>query len=224
MSLQLDIPDELFDAKPFYRTRESAEAMLREIKDHIKTTGEPHTWRHVGRGTLNITVAGRRMRRTRGGAQEIEDFLDVRELSPFPGFHMFSPKTSNLASRMAGCAKRLGFVDFGKELQERVREMTDEDRAKAARILSNGLASAKKLFGEANQIRTGFSPMSVATLKGWTKHEGCPVKLFVAGDENNFYIGIEERQEVRIELPQVFWREFGDLPKISTVAAWNEDA
>ncbi len=253
MSLQLDIPDEFFDAKPFYRTRQSAEAMLREIKDHIKTTGEPHTWRHhthskpvigsrivyigtfdlppshqapdrhaprpccsprapkfsrngkiawfpdehvirmigpecfqtlnpeghweavaqfdreeaarrtinylianlhlageaievvertyptlqtiddvhatlhsrmqdilridlwrhVGRGTLSVNVAGRRMRRTRGGAQEVEDFLDVRELSQFPGFHMFSPKTSHLASRMAGCAKRLGFVDFG---------------------------------------------------------------------------------------------------------------
>jgi hypothetical protein len=70
-------------------------------------------WRHVGRGTLSVNVAGRRMRRTRGGAQEVEDFLDVRELSQFPGFHMFSPKTSHLASRMAGCAKRLGFVDFG---------------------------------------------------------------------------------------------------------------
>jgi hypothetical protein len=114
-------------------------------------------WRHVGRGTLSVNVAGRRMRRTRSGAQEVEDFLDVRELSPFPGFQMFSPKTSRLASRMAGCAKRLGFVDFGEALQERVREMTDEDRAKAARILSNGLASANKIFEEANEIRSGFS-------------------------------------------------------------------
>jgi hypothetical protein len=127
-------------------------------------------------------------------------------------------------SRMTGCAKRLGFVDFGEELQERVREMTDEDRAKAARILSKTLASAKNIFEEANEIRLGFSPMSVATLKGWTKHEGCPVKLFVDGEENSFYIGIEERQEVRIELPLAFWRDFGDLPKISTVTAWNEDA
>ena len=102
--------------------------------------------------------------------------------------------------------------------------MADEDRAKTARILSNGLASAKRIFEEANEIRSGFSLMSVATLKGWTKHDGCPVKLFVAGDENSFYIGVEERQEIRIELPQVFWRGFGDLPKISTVAAWNEDA
>ena len=28
------------------RTAPYAEAMLREIKDHIKTTGEPHTWQH----------------------------------------------------------------------------------------------------------------------------------------------------------------------------------
>jgi hypothetical protein len=41
-----DIPEDFFEPKPFYRTRTSAEAVLREIKDHIKTTGEPHTWRH----------------------------------------------------------------------------------------------------------------------------------------------------------------------------------
>ena len=43
------------------------------------------------------------------------------------------------------------------------------------------------------------------------------------GGENSFYIGTEERQEVRIELSQAFWKEFGDLPKIATIAAWEED-
>jgi hypothetical protein len=46
MTLHLDIPDEFFDPKPFYQTRASAESVLREIKDHIKKTGEPHRWRH----------------------------------------------------------------------------------------------------------------------------------------------------------------------------------
>jgi hypothetical protein len=41
-----DIPDHFFEPKPFYRDRPAAEAVLREIKDHIKKTGEPHTWRH----------------------------------------------------------------------------------------------------------------------------------------------------------------------------------
>jgi hypothetical protein len=363
MPLHFDIPDEFFDPKPFYKTRDSAEAVLREIKDHIKKTGEPHTWRHhthskpvtgsrivyigtfdlppshqaadrhapcpccsprspkysrngkiawfpdehvirmigpecfqtlnpeghweavaqfdreeaarrtisylisnlhlagdaievverayptleaidrvhatlqhrmieivhvdlwryVSRGSLSVNVAGRRMRRTRGGAEEVEDFLDVRQLSEFPGYQMFNPKTSRLASRMAGCAKRLSFVDFGEELQDRVRGMTDEDRAKAARILSNGLSSANKIFEEANDIRMGFAPMGVATLKGWTRHEGCPVHLYIAGDEANFYIGTGEHQAMRIELPQIFSKAFGGLPKISTVTAWNED-
>lgn len=363
MSLHFDIPDEFFDPKPFYRTRDSAEAVLREIKDHIKKTGEPHTWRHhthskpvknsrivyigtfdlppshqapdrhapcpccsprapkysrngkiawfpdehvirmigpecfqtlnpeghweavaqfdreeaerrtidylisnlhvavdarevaknsyptleaidhahtslqnrvneilrvdlwrhVSRGTLSVTVAGRRMRRTRAGAEEVEEFLDVRQLTEFPGYQMFSPKTSRLASRMKGCVTRLGLVNFGDELQERVRGMTQEDRAKAARILSGGLAAVKNIFTEANDIRSGFAPMGVATLKGWTRHEGCPVHLYISGDEGSFYIGTHEDQAMRIELPQVFWKGFGELPKISTVAAWNED-
>jgi hypothetical protein len=46
MPLQLDIPEEYYEPKPFYRTRDAAQAVLREIKDHIKATGEPHAWRH----------------------------------------------------------------------------------------------------------------------------------------------------------------------------------
>ncbi|MCP1830712.1 hypothetical protein J2R76_007412 [Bradyrhizobium sp. USDA 4532] len=363
MSLQLDIPDELFDPKPFYRTRDSAQAVLREIKEHIKTTGEPHLWRHhthskpvtgsrivyigefdlpashqapdrhapcpccsprapkfsrkgkiawfpdehiirmigpecfqtlnpeghweavevfnreeaerrtiaylvtnlhlnvhardvirralpaleaidqvhttlqrrindvlrldlwrhVGRGSLSVNVEGRRMKRVRGGAQEVETFMDVREFTAFPGSHMFSPKTSRLASRADGCAKRLSLIDFGDEVQERVRGMTTEEQAKAARILSKGISAAADIFKEANAIRSGFGPMSIANLKGWTKHAGCPIRLFISGDESSFYIGTDEQHELRIEIPPTFWRTFGELPTILTVANWNED-
>jgi hypothetical protein len=58
MSLQLNIPDEFFDPKPFYRTRDNAQAVLREIKDHIKKTGQPHAWRHH---THSKPVAGSRI-------------------------------------------------------------------------------------------------------------------------------------------------------------------
>lgn len=363
MPLQLDILDECFDPKPFYQTRASAEAVLREIKDHIKATGEPHTWRHhthskpvsgarivylgtydlppshqgadrhapcpvcsprapkyshngkiawfpdehvirmigpecfqtlnpeghweaveqfdreeaarrtinylvsnlhlavdarkvietahptlvaidqahatllnrltdvarvdvwrhVQRGALSVNVMGRRMRRSRNGAEEVEEFMDIRQFAEFPGYRMFSPKTSHLASRMKGCATRLGFIDFGDELQERVRDMLPEDRAKAARILSKGLSSANAIFEEANNVRAGFSPMGVAALKGWVQHQGCPVHLFISSDDHNFYIGNDPQQAMRIELPHVFWRPFGALPKISGVAAWNEE-
>lgn len=363
MSLHLDIPDELFDSKPFYRNRDAAQAVLRDIKEHIKKTGEPHRWRHhthstpvvgsrivyigefdlpeshqaadrhapcpccsprapkysrrgkiawfpdehvirmigpkcfqtlnpeghweavevfereeaerrtisylvknlhlnvpareviqnavpvleaieqvhgtlqrrinevlrldlwrhVGRGSLSVNVEGRRMKRTRGGAQEVVTFLDVRQFADFPGFPMFSPKTCRLASRATGCAKRLSLIDFGDEVQERVRAMTTEEQAKAARILSQGISSAANIFEEADAIRSGFGPMSIANLKGWTKHAGCPVHVAISGDEHNFYIGVDENHRMRIEIPTAFWHRFGELPKILTVAKWEED-
>jgi hypothetical protein len=206
-----------------YPTLETIDDVHATLQDRMREVVRIDMWRHVSRGTLSVNVMGRRMKRTRGGAQEVEDFMDVRQFSEFPGFHMFSPKTSRLASRMKGCAKKLSFIDFGDELKSRLLEMTEPDRAKAARMLSTSLSAAKNIFEEAREIRAGFSSMGIATLKGWTKHEGCPVKLFVNGGEDSFYVGVEERQEVRIELPPVFWKEFGDLPMISTVAAWDED-
>jgi hypothetical protein len=363
MPLQLDIPDDVYEPKPFYRNRDAAQAVLREIKDHIKKTGEPHTWRHhthskpttgarivyigefdlpvshqapdrhapcpccsprapkysrrgkiawfpdehvirvigpecfqtlnpeghwdavetfnreeaerrtiaylvanlhlnvparevieralptlevidqvhttlqqrlkdvlridlwrhVGRGALNVHEKGRRMRRSRDGSEEVVDFLDERQLHQFSGYHMFSSKTSRLASRIRGCGKRLSFIDFGNEVEGRVRAMNTEEQAQAARILSKGISTATGIFEEANGIRQGFNGMSIAMLKGWTKHKGCPIHLSISGDENNFYIGSDDDHPLRIEIPPLFWRGFGELPKILTVANWNDD-
>jgi len=210
-------------AKNSQPTLEAIDDARATLQNRMNEIVRVDLWQHVKRGALSVHVAGRRMRRTRGGAEEVEDFLDVRQLSEFPGFKMFSPNTSRLASRMKGCITRLGLLNFGNELQERVRGMTQEDRAKSARILSGGLSAVKNIFSEANEIRSGFSPMSVATLKGWTRHDGCPVRLYISGDEGSFYVGKEEHQAMRIELLPVFWKGFGDLPKISTVAAWSEE-
>jgi hypothetical protein len=363
MPLQFNIPDEYYEPKPFYRTRDSAEAVRREIKDHIKKTGEPHSWRHhthskpvknsrivyidqfdlpashqapdrhapcpccsprapkfsrngkvawfpdehvirmigpdcfatlnpeghweaveqfgreeaerrtvsyltnnlhlnvparevieraiptleaidhvhgslqqrineilrvdlwrhVSRGSLSVNEIGRRMRRARSGEEGVEDFMDVRQFSEFPGYHMFSPRTSRLASRIKGFSKRLSLIDFGNETQERVRAMTTEEQAKAARILSTGISWAAKIFEEAIAIRSGFSSMSIATLKGWTRHTGCPVRLFVSGDESNFYIGTDEQHQLRIEITPIFWRGFGELPTILTMTNWVDE-
>lgn len=362
MSLTLDIPEECFDAKPFYRTRDQAQAVVAEIKAFIKKTGEPHLWRHhthtkpvtdarivylgtfdlppshqapdrhapcpccsprapkysrkgmiawfpdehvirnigpecfktlnpdghweamaqfdreeaarrtiaylsnnlhivpkaletinaayaplealdevrqllhqrlhevlhvdmwrlVRTGTLMVNVTGRRMRRHRDGTQTVEDFLDEQPFAAFAAHQMFSPKESQLASRLRGTAKKLSFLDFGDELQERLRSMSDADRAKAARHLSTNLNNAAGILEEAISIRRGFRADNVAILKGWFNHPGCPVHLHVSIDGGNFYIGKSELQQLRIELPEGFWKPLGELPKIATVTQWED--
>jgi hypothetical protein len=101
--------------------------------------------------------------------------------------------------------------------------MDTEDQARAARILSKGISTAQDIFPEANTIRHGFRGMSIAMLKGWTKHRGCPIQLSISGDESNFYIGADDNHPLRIEVPPLFWRDFSELPKILTVTNWEED-
>jgi hypothetical protein len=111
-----------------------------EAVDHVHTVLQQRIsevlrldiWRHVGRGTLSVNVEGRRMKRNRDGSQEVESFLDIQQLSEFPGYQMFSPRNSRLASRVGGFARRLSLIDFGNEVEERVRAMTTEEQAKAA--------------------------------------------------------------------------------------------
>ena len=222
-NLHLNVParDVIQQAMPTLEAIDHVHAVLQQRVAEVLNID---VWRHVGRGTLSVNVEGRRMKRTRDGGQEVETFLDVQQLSEFAGHQMFNPKTSRLASRIGGFARRLSLIDFGDEVQERVRAMSTGEQARAARILSNGISSAAGIFGEAEAIRMGFRPMSIATLKGWTKHSGCPIRLSVSGDESNFYIGLDEDHPLRIEIPPAFWHSFGELPTILTVANWNEDA
>lgn len=94
--------------------------------------------------------------------------------------------------------------------------MEQMERAKAARMLASGLNTARNIFADAEAIRSGFKPLSISTLKGWTKHKGCPVRLYIDGDYGNFYIGADESHRMRIELPEAFWNTLGRLPEIST--------
>lgn len=198
-------------------TLECVDSVHKTLQSRLTDVAHVNVWKHVSRGVLTVNVTSRRMRRHRDGSESFEDFLDIRELSQFAGHRMFSPRTSNLASRMKACIKRLSLVDFGDEKHERIRAMTQDERAKAARILSKGLEAANNIFEEAEEIRRGFSPMAIATLKGWTRHAGCPVHLYVNGDAHNFYIGLDEAQQMRVELPHVFWTHFGTLPKIGPI-------
>jgi hypothetical protein len=203
-------------------TLEAIDQVHGKLQQRINEVLRIDLWQHVSRGALNVNEMGRRMRRSRDGTEEVVDFMDVRQLHEFPSYPMFSQKVSRLASRLGGCAKRLSFIDFGDEVEERVRAMDTEDQARAARILSKGIATAAGIFEEANAIRHGFKGMSIAMLKGWTKHKGCPIRLAISGDDGNFYIGADENHPLRIELPPVFWRDFGELPKILTVTNWDE--
>jgi hypothetical protein len=205
-------------------TLSAIDQVLTTLQQRINEVLRIDLWRYVGRGVLNVNETGRRMRRSRDGIEEVVDFLDERQLHEFPGYPMFSPKVSRLASRISGCAKRLSFINFGDEVEERVSAMDTEDQARAARILSNGIATAAGIFEEANAIRQGFNGMSIAMLKGWTKHKGCPIRLSISGDDGSFYIGADDDHPLRIEIPPFFWRGFGELPKILTVSNWNDEA
>jgi hypothetical protein len=72
-------------------------------------------------------------------------------------------------------------------------------------MLSKGLETARNIFAQAQEIQTSFNGMSIANLKGWSRHEGCPLRLYIAGDDANFYIGTDEYHALRIELPPTFW-------------------
>jgi hypothetical protein len=205
-----------------YPTLQAIDEVRATLQNRIKEVMRIDLWRHTSRGVLEVHVPGRRVRRNRDGSEEVVEFLDIQKWGEFQEYKMFSPRVSRLASRMTSVATRLGFIDF-EDIGARVREMNLEDKAKAARMLSKNLEAASGIIEEAENLRRGFRPDRVAILKGWFRHQGAPIHLAVDCDDTNFYIGMDEAQKLRIEIPRDFWNVIQPLPKIPTVSQWDAD-
>jgi hypothetical protein len=92
--------------------------------------------------------------------------------------------------------------------------MTDEERRITAKRLSDGQRAARDIFGEIDELRRFLSDKSVATLRGWGRHAGCPTPIYVARDGVGFYIGKTEAERLRIPIRDEMLRVLGSLPRI----------
>jgi hypothetical protein len=61
-------------------------------------------WRHVGRGSLKVHVMSRRLRRTRAGAEEVEDFMDERQFAEFPAIKCLAQRLHDLQAEQQAAA------------------------------------------------------------------------------------------------------------------------
>jgi hypothetical protein len=101
------------------------------------------------------------------------------------------------------------------DLKEHIDAMSDTERHKTAGMLNRSLSKAKEIFDEANDIRRFLSATSIATMRNWGNHPGCPMPFYINLSTNSLHVGRSEHEVLRINIPRSFWNTLGPLPSVT---------
>ncbi len=129
-----------------------------------------------------------------------------REFDRIDGFRFLDPRPRAIAPRIRRVMDKLLEIVVRENLEERVTAMSDEVRAAITDVLRERLTEARELIAEAQEMQRFFSPVTIATLRGWGRHEGCPIRIHARRDNAVLVIGRDEDEEIRVTISRELLR------------------
>lgn len=174
-------------------------------------------WPHIREGVLRLITKETKIVKDRTGDERTVTTSDFRNYASLRGHLMLKPDSHALAPKLAATRKRLSFIDFGNEIEQRVAQMNEEERTKAARILSKSIEITKNLLQEANEMREFLSPISIATMNRWSRQEGCPEPVHIEREGTSFLIGTSEHNRLRLPVAPEFFSTLPEPPRLGTL-------
>lgn len=171
-------------------------------------------WEHTRTGELRVT-------RRLPGDEDDRDVIIEETYGRIAGQDLLKKRSKKLGIRLEHAAVALKQIDFGPRHKERVTDMTDADRAETARLLRNGIKTADEVFAAIEDLRQFTSVVTLATLNGWARQDGCPIRMRVDLDrpKEKLYVGLTDYEFHPIQVPPAYFDTLPSLPKLGYRAA-----
>lgn len=193
----------------------AAEA-LDELRVAVRQAFDQHfqvrMWDHVRDGVLRVRRFHAALD-TRSAGDDIERETELVEVyGTIAGYSMLKPHAQRCGLRLKTCMQALRPIDFGSEFRARVQEMSDADRHHTSDFLGRAIRTAVTVFEEIHDVRQFTTPVTIATLNGWSRSEGSPLRFQVAFEGTSFYLGRDEDQFRRIPVAPEYQTVLRRLP------------
>jgi hypothetical protein len=95
-----------------------------------------------------------------------------------------------------------------------IKELSDDERRKIARILERSIKKANEAFKGIEEVRPFLSAVAIATLSGWGRHKGCPIAIYISMEGNNLLLGRTPHEHQRLQVPKEFFGVLRPLPRL----------
>jgi hypothetical protein len=193
----------------------ASERMPNTIDRVLQTT----LWNHVRTGALTVNE------------QHEETYIDKddeprsrrveidREYGRIDGFAFLKPNRRAISPRIESVMVELRAIISADNVEERVANMSDERRREIADIMRHQRQRARELIAEAQDLQRFFSAVTIATLRGWGRHVGCPIQIYAAIERGILLIGRYDDQVVRIPIPPAVLGTVNVVPGLNELMA-----
>jgi hypothetical protein len=192
---------------------DAVDQVRRILRDNLNGVLNTKVWQHVRDGSLKVEVGRTESFQRADGSSGERNVTDFQVYGPLAGHIMLDPTSKPLAPTLQRARAQLRGIDFGADFAAKVPTMSDPEREKVARTLNQWRNKVGEVLAEAEEARRLLSPTGIGSLVGWSKHPGCPIKIYITRDGNNVCIGQSEHQLRRLVIPSEFWDTFGTLPR-----------
>ena len=116
--------------------------------------------------------------------------------------------TSKLAARLRNAFKGFHIVNVGNG---GLNQMPPNHREEALRLLSRSYRAAREVKDKVEVMRQFTRPVTIATINGWGRHPGSPLKVFLAYDGGSFNVGRDPHSTRRVVVPEGYEYVLRDL-------------
>jgi hypothetical protein len=168
------------------------------------------------RADLHAGDIGKFVRGLRRHAKEGELYVSeadgaARRYSMIAGYAILSrPKDPALAGRLQETYAALQGLNVGPDPKKYVDNLDADAVEQAAKIISDSIKAVRETFAEIEDRRKFASEQTVATLRSWGTHPGCPFPAYVWRQHLAFRIGKEAPGSL-ITLNEAFDEPLGQI-------------
>lgn len=159
-------------------------------------------WDHVrSDGSLKIRERSEEFRRNADGSMRTQEVEIDRVYAPLSSYEILNPSRTSCASRLQAALRTLREYDYGVGWRERLDSMDDNQKMKAAQAIGSAVASVKSSLAKLETLRSFTDRVTINTLRGWGRQDGCPMPRFWDHQANRITFGRSEYQSFAVPVP-----------------------
>ncbi|MCI4679672.1 hypothetical protein K9U39_06370 [Rhodoblastus acidophilus] len=162
------------------------DALGKDLRHKIYDVMDIPLWPHIKKGMLQRWEQRTEMVGWTGTNKEIDVLIDHARLH---GYRLLDPEAKSLANSFSGPIQAFRILNEHANWNDFVIGMTDVDRHNLAVLLNNSRKAADKAREHTEQMRQLISTVSLATLRAWGMHPGCPCPIHVEFNNEKIFVG-----------------------------------
>lgn len=164
-------------------------------------------WSYVQHGTLPVWEEFSEVR----SDGSIKTLSGSKTYAKAQGFRLLQPNLKQFAFRVEQVMFGFRTAFETDDWESFVASLSDEERHKLAKLVNRSVATGRELLAELRELQRFVSPLNVATLRTWGRHEGNKMPFVFERDGAALRIGKNDFARMTVPIPASFENQLEEI-------------